>query len=204
VRGASGNVIQLDPQANGFLRVDDPSSLFYLGYGFQSPRPGLWRVTVQASEATPANGTDFAISVYFVGGARLETDSSTLVPQLNESVNLSAEVSLNGQSLPITQGQAVIRKPDGKTETLDFPAGQNTTASWFPRETGTHAVDILVTALAPDGSSIERTSFLAIEVQPSFSRLQVSFNLALLLGSVFLILIGLLVGITRLFRRAKR
>ena len=204
VRGASGNVIQLDPQTNGFIRVDDPSSLFYLGYGFQSPRPGRWRVAVQASESTPANGTDFAISVYFVGGAKLETASSTLVPQLNERVNLSAEISLNGQALQITQAQAVIRKPNGETETLDFPAGQATSATWVPRETGTHAVDIRVTALAPDGSSIERTNFLAIEVQPSFSRLQVSFNLVLLLGSVFLILIGIFFGITRLFRRPKR
>jgi len=204
VRGASGNVIQLDPQTNGFIRVDDPSSLFYLGYGFQAPRPGPWKVTVQATESTPEDGTDFAISVYFVGGAKLETASSTLVPQLNEKVNLTANLSLNGQSLQITQAQAVIKNPNGGTETLDFPAGQNTSVSWIPREPGTHAVDIVVTALAADGSSIERTNFLAMEVQPTFSKLRISFNLALLLGSVLLVLIVILFGITRLLRRANR
>jgi pimeloyl-ACP methyl ester carboxylesterase len=204
VRGASGNVIQLDPQTNGFIRVDDPSSLFYLGYGFQSPRPGLWKVTVQATESTPDNGADFAISVYFVGGAKLETASSTLVPQLNEKVDLTATVSLNGQPLQITQAQAVIRNPNGGTETLDFPAGQNTSVSWIPRQPGTHAVDIHVTAFAPDGSSIERTNFLAMEVQPSFSKLRISFNLALLLGLILLVLIGILFGVTRLVRRANR
>ncbi len=204
VRGASGNVIQLDPQTNGFISVDDPSSLFYLGYGFQSPRPGLWKVTVQATESTPDNGADFAISVYFVDGAKLETASSTLVPQLNEKVDLTATVSLNGQPLQITQAQAVIRNPNGGTETLDFPAGQNAFVSWIPRQPGTHAVDIHVTAFAPDGSSIERTNFLAMEVQPSFSKLRISFNLALLLGLILLVLIGILFGVTRLVRRANR
>jgi hypothetical protein len=102
VRGASGNVIELDPEVNGFIRIDDPSSLFYLGYGFANPRPGPWKITVQATETTPANGTDFSISVYFVGGAKLETQSSTLVPQLNEAVEFVASLSLNGQALEIT------------------------------------------------------------------------------------------------------
>jgi hypothetical protein len=204
VRGASGNVIQLSPQTNGFIRIDDPASLFYLGYGFQSPRPGVWKITVQATESTPADGTDFAISVYFVGGAKLEATSSTLVPRLNEKVNLTASVSLNGQALQITKAQAIIRHPGGKTETLDFPTGQNTSVTWNPREPGTHAVDVLVTALAPDGSSIERTDFLAIEVQPGFNTLQSSLNLAVLLGSILLVFIGIFFGITRLLRRAKQ
>ena len=154
--------------------------------------------------AARAAGTDFAISVYFVGGAKLETDSSTLVPQLNEKVTLTANVVLNGQPLQITQARAVIQKPNGGTETLDFPAGQNISVTWMPREPGTHAVDIRVTGLAPDGSSIERTNFLAIEVQPSFSKFQISFNLALLLGLGLLVLSGLLFGIVRILRRAKR
>ncbi|MGE5644073.1 MAG: esterase/lipase family protein, partial [Byssovorax cruenta] len=112
VRGASGNIIQLNPETNGFIRIDDSSSLLYLGYGFQNPRPGPWKVTVQATESTPAAGTDFAISVYFVGGAKLEAISNTLVPRLNERVTLTANVSLNGQPLQITQAQAVIKSPD--------------------------------------------------------------------------------------------
>ena len=204
VRGASGNVITLTPETNGLIRVDDPSSLFYLGYGFQNPKPGQWRVTVQATESTPANGTDFAISVYFVGGAKLQAASNTLVPQLNEKVNLSANVSLNGQALQITKAQVVIKNPEGKTETLDFPPGQTISTAWTPREPGTHALDIVVTALAPDGSSIERTDFLAIEVQPRFSKLQISFNLVLVVALVILVLAGILFGIIKLIRRLSR
>jgi pimeloyl-ACP methyl ester carboxylesterase len=184
VRGVSGNVIQLNAETNGFIRIDDPSSLLYLGYGFQNPRPGHWKVTVQATESTPAGGTDFAISVYFVGGAKLESASSTLVPQLNETVTLTANISLNGEPLQITQAQAIIKHPDGKTETVDFPAGQNVSSTWTPRQAGTHAVDIVVTALAPDGSSLERTDFLAIEVQSNFSQGQITFNLILLIAFI--------------------
>ena len=204
VRGASGNIIELNPERNGFIKVDDPSTMFYLGYGFQHPKPGPWKVTVQATETTPARGTDFAISVYFVGGAKLTATSNTLVPRLNEKVNLSASVSLNGEPLQITQAQAMIRSPEEKRETIDFPAGQNVSAAWTPREVGTHAVDIVITALAPDGSSIERTDFLAIEVQPAFSKFQVSLNLLLLIALVLLVVIAILLGIFRLLRRARR
>jgi pimeloyl-ACP methyl ester carboxylesterase len=204
VRGASGNIIQLNPETNGFIRIDDPSSLLYLGYGFQNPKPGPWKVTVQATEFTPANGTDFAISVYFVGGAKLETASSTLVPQLNQVVTLTANASLNGQPLQIMQAQAIIRHPDGKTETVDFPAGQNVSVTWTPRVAGTHAVDIVVTALAPDGSSIERTDFLAIEVQPSFSKGRITLNLVLLIAGVLLVLVLIFFGMITFVRRVRR
>lgn len=205
VRGANGNIIQLDPLTNGFIQIDDPSSLFYLGYGFRNPRPGPWRITVQATGSTPASGTDFAVSVYFVGGAKLETSSATLVPQLNDDVELTADVTLNGQSLEITGAQAVIRHPDGEVETLDFPAGRNVAVVWTPREAGTHAVDIVVTALAPDGSTIERTDFLALEVQPNLGTGQITLNLILLIVGVLLVLglIGFLVirGVMKLARR---
>jgi hypothetical protein len=192
VRGASGNIIELSTETNGFIQVDDPSSLFYLGYGFQNPRPGPWKVTVQATESTPANGTDFAISVYFVGGATLETSSSTLVPLLHDDVELIANVLLNGQALEISSAQAVIKGPNGATEIVDFPSGRNVSVAWTPREAGTHAVDIVVTALAPDGSSIERTDFLAIEVQPNLGRAQITLNLILVIAGIVLVL-GLIV-----------
>jgi hypothetical protein len=187
VRGASGNVIQLNAETNGFIRIDDPSSLLYLGYGFQNPRPGPWKITVQATESTPASGADFTISVYFVGGAKLESASSTLVPPLNETITLTANISLKGQPLQITQAQAMIKHPDGKTETVDFHAGQNVSTTWTPRQAGTHALDIVVTALAPDGSSIERTDFLAIEVQPNFSEGRITSNLILLMTVILCI-----------------
>lgn len=204
VRGASGNVIELDPLTNGFIRIDDPSSLLYLGYGFQNPRPGPWNVTVQSSESTPAEGADFAISVYFVGGARLETSSGTLVPRLNDDVEFTANVLLNGQALDITSARAVIKDPGGELETIDFPAGQNVSVVWSPRQAGTHAVDIVVTALAPDGTAIERTDFLAIEVQPRFRAGQITLNLILLIAGIAAILGLLVFGIIRGFKRAAR
>jgi hypothetical protein len=188
VRGASGNVIELSPEINGFIQIDDPSSLFYLGYGFANPKPGPWKITVQATENTPSNGTDFVISVYFVGGAKLEATSSTLVPRLNEQVQLEANLSLGGQPLEIESAQAVIKDSDGNVETLNFPAGQNVSATWTPTKAGTYAVDIVVTGTAPDGSAIERTDFLAIEVQPNPSKGQITFNLVAVIAVVVLIL----------------
>jgi pimeloyl-ACP methyl ester carboxylesterase len=205
VRGASGNVIELNPETNGFIQVDDPSSLLYLGYGFPNPRPGVWSITVQATGSTPASGTDFAISVYFIGGAKLETSSGTLVPQLRDDVELTANVLLNGEALEISSAQAVIKKPNGEVETIDFPAGRNVSVVWTPDEAGTHAVDIVVTALAPDGSSIERTDFLAIEVQPGLGQAQITLNLILVIAGVVLVLGVILFfvirGLIRLTRR---
>ena len=197
VRGASGNVIELSPEANGFIQLDDPSSLFYLGYGFQNPKPGPWHVTVEATDKTPSNGTDFAVSVYFVGGAKLEATSNTLIPQINEQVRFEAGLSLGGQSLEITKAQATIKDSDGDIQTLDFPAGQNISTLWTPTKAGTYAVDIVVTGIAPDGSSIERTDFLAIEVQPDTSKGQITFNLVALIAGVAVVLILLLLAVFR-------
>jgi pimeloyl-ACP methyl ester carboxylesterase len=188
VRGASGNVIELNPETNGFIQIDDPSSLFYLGYGFQNPRPGPWKITVQATESTPSSGTDFAITVYFVGGATLEATSSTLVLKPNEPVELSANLSLGGQPLQINAAQAVIRDADGNAETLNFPAGQIISTTWTPTNPGTYAVDIAVTGLAPDGSPIERTAFLALEVQTNPGKFQITLNFVALIASVLLVL----------------
>jgi hypothetical protein len=204
VRGASGNVIELTPEKNGFIRVEDPSTMLYLGYGFENPKPGPWKVTVLATDSTPAKGTDFAVSVYFVGGAKLMSGSNTLIPQLNQPVQLEASVSLNGETLEITQAQAVIKNPDGKVETLDFPAGRNVSVAWTPREPGTHSVDVVITALAPDGSSIERTDFLAIEVQPNLGRTRITFNLVAVIALVLLVLGGIIFGVISLVRRMRR
>jgi hypothetical protein len=192
VRGASGNVIQLSPEANGFIQIDDPSSLFYLGYGFQNPKPGPWQITVQATDKTPANGTDFAISVYFVGGAKLTATSNTLVPQIKEQVRFEANLSLGGQPLEITEAKAQIKDSDGNIQTLNFPAGQNISVEWTPQTAGTYAVDIIVTGIAPDGSLVERTDFLAIEVQTNPSKGQITFNLVAVIVVVLVVLLLIL------------
>jgi hypothetical protein len=204
VRGASGNIIELDPQTNGFIRIDDPSSLLYLGYGFQNPRPGPWRITVQATDSTPASGTDFAISVYFIGGARLEAASSTVIPQLNDEVEFTAHVLLNGQALEINRAQALVKHPDGEIETLDFPAGQTVSVTWRPRAPGTYAIDVVAQALAPDGSLIERTDFLAVEAQPNPGRARIAFNLVFVIALVLFVVIGSLIFVIWLIRRLRK
>lgn len=201
VRGASGNVIELSPETNGFIQVDDPSSMLYLGYGFQNPKPGPWRISVEATEKTPASGTDFAISVYFIGGAKLVATSNTLVPQINERVRFEAQLLLADQPLEITSAHAVIKDSNGNVETLNFPAGQGAAVEWVPSTPGIYAVDIVVTGAAPDGSPVERTDFLAIEVQPNPGKGQITFNLvAIIVGVVFVI--GLI--LFTLFRWAGR
>jgi len=207
VRGASGNVIELNPETNGFIRVTDPSTMFYLGYGFQNPKPGPWKITIEATESTPSIGADFAISVYFVGGAKLEATSNTLVPQPNDTVEFTADLSLNGQSLEIKEAQAIIKDSEGKTETLDFPSGRNVSITWTPQTPGTYAVDIVVTGLAPDGTTVERTDFLAIEVQTNPSKGRITFNLVVVIVIVvlilFLILFGIFRGARKLIRRVR-
>src|SRR5262249_23954876 len=47
VRGANGAVINLTPDANGLVEVKDPAALFTLGYGFNKPAPGAWKVTLR-------------------------------------------------------------------------------------------------------------------------------------------------------------
>jgi pimeloyl-ACP methyl ester carboxylesterase len=204
VHGASGKVIELSLEKNGFIKVDDPASLFYLGYGFQNPKPGPWKVTVMATDATPPEGTDFAISVYFTGGARLETHSSTLIPKVGQQVDLGASLILNGEQLEITTGQAVIRGQDGKIEILEFQPGRNVTTSWTSSSAGLFAVDILVTGLAPDGSLIERTNFLTLQVQPEISSQRITINLAAILAAVLILLFLVFSMIFWIFRRMVR
>jgi len=205
VTGASGKVIPLDAEKNGFIQVDDPASMFYLGYGFPNPKPGLWQVSVLATDKTPASGADFAVSVYFVGGARLSAQSSTLIPKIGEQVQLSAEVTLDDRVLQVTQAHAIIRDPDGGVEKVDFAPGGKITTIWTPKTSGTHGIDIVVTSAAADGSPVERTAFLSVDVQPNPSMLQVTGNLVMVIGFVVLLL-GLIVmfffrGVRKIARR---
>ena len=201
VVGASGNEIPLDTEKNGFIQVDDPASMVYLGYGFPNPKPGVWKVTVLASNVTPAGGADFAVSVYFVGGAVLRAQSNTLIPKPGEQVQLSADVTLDGQLLEIKQAQAVIRDPDGGVELVEFAPGTNISAQWTPKVSGTHGVDIVITGTASDGAPVERTAFLSVDVQPDPSKLQVTGNLVMVIGLVILVLGLLIFAFTRGIRK---
>ena len=186
VRGASGNVIELSPDANGLIQVDDPATMVHLGYGFQNPKPGPWKVTLAATAKTPGNGADFALSARVIGGAVLRANASQLLPAMNQPITFTGALELPGKTLTNTTIKAVIRKPDGKEEELVLNSGK---ADWMPTETGVHGVDIIAQAAAPDGSPIERTTFLSVEVQPAAEKGRRNLNLLMAAASALVVLV---------------
>lgn len=195
VRGATGNIIALSPITHGLTVIDDPDTLLYLGYGFNNPKPGPWRVTLQTTGTTPQEGADYALTARYQGGAEVEAQSSTLLPQLNEAVVFTATLSLGGQPLPIEAATARILAPDGEREQVALqPHGTAYRSVWRPTQPGIHGIDILVEGQTADGISLERTAFLAVEAQPSQNRSQTR-----LLGLVILAVL-LLIAILILWR----
>ncbi len=171
VTGASGNIIELSAETNGLIRVEDPSILFYLGYGFKQPRLGRWVVTLMTSGTTPPAGADYAIMAVFDGGATLTARTDSTVPALTETVNLYADLTKGDQLIPLESAQVSMRKPDGSAETLEMVISGNTASLGItPRESGIYGIQVSVTALAPDGMPIDRAAFLSFEVQPADER----------------------------------
>lgn len=167
VQGASGNEIVLDPVKNGLIVVDDPATLVHLGYGFNNPKPGKWVVTLLATEKTPAEGADFALTAQFIGGAELQASTSALLPQAGEAVTIQARLTLAGQALVIDQAEALVRGPNGKQESVALAAnGDSVQAEWAPSEPGIHAIDVQVSGKTVDGILVERAAFLVVEAQP--------------------------------------
>ena len=185
VRGASGNVIELKPDVNGLIKVDDPATMVHLGYGFANPKPGPWKVTLAATAKTPSTGADFALSARVIGGAVLRANASALLPPLNQPITFTGALELPGKALTNTAIKAVIRKPDGKEEELVLNGGS---ADWTPEETGVHGVDIIAQANTPDGSPIERTTFLSVEVQPAAEKGRRNLNLLVVAAGALLML----------------
>jgi hypothetical protein len=163
VRGASGNVINLNAADHGLIRMEDPASLVYLGYGINNPRPGPWRVTLRASAQTAA---DFALSVRVIGGAVLRARASQVSPTLRETVRLFAALDLPDKSLTDVSMEAVFHQPRGRSERIGLRGnGAEMSAVWKPAQSGLHGVDIVARARA-EGRPLERTTLLAIDVQP--------------------------------------
>ena len=168
VRGASGNQIELSTAANGLVVIDDPSSLFYLGYGFNNPKPGQWRVTLHTTPTTPAAGADYALTAYMVGGVRLEASVLPLLPRPDEPVTFEASMSLNGQPVVIQSAQARIHLPDGGVLNLDLAlSAAGASSQWQPTQEGLYGIDLLVNGLLSPEQVVERTAFLSIQVQPA-------------------------------------
>jgi pimeloyl-ACP methyl ester carboxylesterase len=164
VRGASGNVITLTPAVNGLTVVTDPEALIYLGYGFENPRPGPWQVTVLPTSRTPPLGTEYAIVTQYVGGASVDAELSNHLPGLGEQVILTATMQVGGEAVALESAQVVLRHPDGVSETIPFTAsGISIVAEWQPQAVGIYGIDVNVSAILPDGTVAQRSSYLAVE-----------------------------------------
>jgi pimeloyl-ACP methyl ester carboxylesterase len=167
VRGASGNVIELDPVKNGVTVIDDPKMLFQLGYGFNNPKPGVWKVTLLANEKTPPSGADYALTAQFQGGAHLQAQAIPLLPVLGGEVTLSAQLDKNGQPMLIQQAEANITQPDGSLDTIPLAAvGNAVQAQWKAEEPGLYGVELRVSGLTPEGATVDRAAYFTIEAQP--------------------------------------
>jgi len=172
VRGASGNEIVLDADTHGFRVVDDPASLVYLGYGFDSPRPGAWVVTLLTTSTTPPSGADYALTATYQGGATLLAQTSTLLPPPGEPVQITAQLQLEGQLLSVDSARAVIRSPDNTQFTLELtPSGGEYRAEWVPEQPGFYDIQVQVTGRESGGAAVERTAFLVVQVQSAESSL---------------------------------
>lgn len=190
VRGASGNVIALDPAANGMIEVNDPSSMITLGYGFDKPSPGVWKVTLDTTGKTPAAGADFALSARVVGGAVLRAQTDKLLPQAGQTVTVSGTLELAQSPLADAVLEGIVRAPNGAKTDLKFEKKDNESrAVWTTAEPGVYAIDILAHGTAPNGMPIERASFLSVEVQPDPNRgiLPIALGVGALLTVVTLI-----------------
>jgi pimeloyl-ACP methyl ester carboxylesterase len=183
VRGANGNVINLTPDANGLVEVKDPAALFTLGYGFNKPAPGAWKVTLRATEQTPGRGADYALAAKVSGGATLRTRADRMVTAPDQPITISSSLELAERPLTGATIQALIHRLDGGTEEVNFTgSGDEKRAVWVPKESGAYAVDIVARGSTPDGLQIERADFLYFEVQPGPARVQLTLALLIIAG----------------------
>jgi hypothetical protein len=201
VKGASGKIIQLDSAKNGLMVIQDSSTLVYMGYGFQNPKPGPWRVTVLTTPKTPAAGTDFAIIAKLSGGTALSTEIAPLLPKEDEELKITGRLQLGGETIGVQKARAVVRLNDGRPDTISLLLEKGMIdASWKLGDAGLYGIDIMVESTLPDGTPISRASFLAIQVQPGKFRLPVgSISLAVV---AFLLLLFFRVVRLKSVRRA--
>jgi pimeloyl-ACP methyl ester carboxylesterase len=183
VRGANGNVINLTSGAKGLIEVKDPAALFTLGYEFDNPKPGEWKIILKATEQTPGRGADYALVAGVIGGARLRSRADRMVTMPDQPITISSLLELAGRPLPGATIQALIRRPDGGTEELSFTGGDDEKrAVWTPKESGFYGIDVVAQASTPDGLRVERADFLSFEVQPDPTRGQLRLALMAVAG----------------------
>lgn len=170
VTGASGKTLTLDAKKNGFIRIEDPSALLYLGYGFENPKPGRWSIRLATTERTPATGADFAVTAQFQGGARIDAATDATVVQQGERIAVRAHMTRDDVLLELRSARAIWRNAEGKLTTLDMPIRDDRAGIEFiPTHSGLHSIDVELSGVDPSGMVIERAAFLAFEVEPSTS-----------------------------------
>jgi len=201
VQGASGNEITLDPVKNGLIKVEDPSTLVYLGYGFKQPKPGEWVVTLVTTDETPAKGADYAIRAEFNGGATLTATTSLTTPRIDEGVTIFANLSADGIPVKLKSAQTLLRKPDGTQETLSMTVNEDSaTLEIIPKETGIYGIEVDITAEVSEGTPIDRAAFLSFEVQPAKEQIT-TFRWVVGAGVALIFVVILLV---RRFKKRRR
>ncbi|MBN1453427.1 MAG: hypothetical protein JW963_20595 [Anaerolineales bacterium] len=201
VTGASGNEITLDPVANGLIRVEDPSIMVYLGYGFKSPKPGKWVVTLLTTGLTPAEGAYYALSARFEGGATLTTTSNLTTPRLNQPVEIATELTSDGLPVSLDSAQAVLHHPGAAAEILAMSVESNKAVlEIVPNEVGIYGVEIIANATTSEGIAVDRGTFLTFEVQPTDQRI---LQTRLILAVALVLFITVIILILRA-RKLKR
>lgn len=196
VTGASGQRLELDAVTNGILRIDDPSTMIYLGYGFKQPRPGRWVVTLQTTTATPASGADFAIAAQFNGGALFQTTQDRTSARVNETVTIIGSLTADEAVVPLTSAEAFVHAPDGSVETLVMTTnGHQAELKVTPRLSGIYGIEVNVLANSAEGAVIDRAAFLTFEVQPTW--LETAKNQIVAAALVVVLLAGIAVWVRR-------
>lgn len=203
VTGASGNVLPLDPVANGQIHITDPASMVYLGYGFEQPQAGQWVVALHTTADTPAQGADYAITAQFNGGATLEAALDKLVPRVGEPVALNATLTAAGQTLAITTAEATVRLPDGQTQTYPLTVqGNSATLTLTPAQSGLHGVTVNVVGQTDAGLGVDRAAFLVFEAELTAQEVgQNWLMVAAVIGAAVLVSVGVVVFLLLQLRR---
>ncbi|RPI31096.1 MAG: alpha/beta fold hydrolase [Chloroflexota bacterium] len=196
VQGASGNVITLDPLTNGVVVIDNPETMVYLGYGFQNPRAGAWKVTLHPTDSTPPGGADYAITASLAGGVSLQAAANTLLPEIGEPVEITARLEAAGQSIRVDSVQARVIDGDGAIQQLELieKSGSYQTI-WEPSSPGIYAIAIQLTGSTLDGLAVERSTYLSVQAQQAPNRSRVILISAAIILVVLVLAGGIIVGL---------
>ena len=104
------------------------------------------------------------------------TATDLLLPVAGQSVRISARLESGIQDIQAASVQAVVRSFLGGSETIALQAnGEGFEAVWKTKQAGLHAIDLSYTGTLPDGSSVQRSAFLTVDVQPPIHSPEMTF-----------------------------